>query len=169
MKDMTYQRAFEQSILNAANTDMLTNMYNRRFFYNYLTEHALEPMTLFYMDLDRFKEVNDEYGHRKGDEVLIKTANAIKALFPDAAAARLGGDEFALVMNGIVGESETREYCANLERTIHRIFSADGLPVTMSVGVAVHDGRSADIDSFMHLGDTRMYEEKKKHHRKDED
>ncbi len=168
MTDITYQRAYEQSILKAANTDMLTGMYNRRYFYNYLSEHALEPMTLFYMDLDRFKYVNDKYGHQKGDEVLIKTANAIKTLFPKAENARLGGDEFALVLPGMLGDEEIKEYTAVLERTIQRIFSADGLPVTMSVGTAVHDGKNADMDRFMHISDSRMYEVKKEHHKDEE-
>ena len=100
MNDITYQRAYEESILKAANTDMLTGMYNRRFFYNHLSENSEKPMTLFYMDLDRFKYVNDHYGHAKGDEVLIRTAQVIRTRFPKAVSARLGGDEFVILMQG---------------------------------------------------------------------
>ncbi len=157
IEDITFRRAYEESILKAANTDMLTGMYNRRYFYNYLTDHSYTKMTLFYMDLDRFKYVNDNYGHAKGDEVLIKTANAIRTLFPNSVSARLGGDEFALVMEGILDEKTVEEYRTVLERTIQRIFIADGIPVTMSVGIATHSGENMDVDKFMHMGDKEMY------------
>ena len=165
MTDITYQRAYEQSILKAANTDMLTGMYNRRYFYQFLAGNHDKPMTLFYMDLDRFKFVNDNYGHAKGDEVLIKTANVIKTLFPKAVSARLGGDEFALIIDGRLGQQEIDEYTAGLERTIQRLFMTDGLPVTMSVGVVTSEpGEEINVDSFMHAGDEQMYKVKKLRH-----
>ena len=123
MTDITYQRAYEESILKAANTDMLTGMFNRRFFYNYLSENAAKPMTLFYMDLDRFKYVNDRYGHARGDVVLIKTATVIKTRFPKATSARLGGDEFALVMEGVLCDEDIQNYTRSLEGTIQRLIS----------------------------------------------
>lgn len=167
MSDITYQRAYEESILKAANTDMLTGMYNRRYFYNHLGDNSKKPMTLFYMDLDRFKYVNDHFGHAKGDEVLIKTAKVIKTRFPNAVSARLGGDEFALVIEGVLSEEDIKGYSLNLESTIQRIFTADGLPVTMSIGVATYDGKGMDVDDLMHLGDQKMYDVKKRHHNED--
>ena len=167
MTDITYQRAYEESILKAANTDMLTGMYNRRYFYNYLGENSGKPMTLFYMDLDRFKYVNDHYGHAKGDEVLIRTSQVIKTRFPNAVSARLGGDEFALVVDGVLSEEDIKGYSLNLESTIQRIFTADGLPVTMSIGVVSYNGSGIDVDEFMHMGDQKMYEVKKRHHDED--
>lgn len=165
MSDITYQRAYEATILKAANTDMLTGMYNRRYFYDHLSEMSEKPMTLLYMDLDMFKYVNDTYGHAKGDEVLIKTANIIRTLFPKAVSARLGGDEFALVMEGVLSDDDITGYTGNLERTIQRVFTADCLPVTMSVGAVTHDGsRKMSADEFMRLGDQKMYEQKKLHH-----
>lgn len=167
MNDVTYQRAYEESILKVANTDMLTDMYNRRYFYNYLSENIEKPMTLFYMDLDRFKYVNDHYGHAKGDDVLIRTSKVIKTRFPKAVSARLGGDEFALVVEGVLGEEDIQGYCQNLENTIQRIFTADGLPVTMSIGVVTYPGSGFTVDELMHLGDQKMYEVKKRHHDED--
>ena len=167
MNDVTYQRAFEESMFKAANTDMLTGMYNRRFFYNYLSDNAGKSMTLFYMDLDRFKYVNDHYGHAKGDEVLISTSRVIKTRFPKAISARIGGDEFALVVDGILDEEAIKDYSANLEHTIQRIFTADGLPVTMSTGVVTYEAGSCTVDELMHKGDEKMYEVKKRHHDED--
>lgn len=162
MDDVTYRRAYEESAFRAANTDMLTGMYNRRFFYNYLSENSEKPMTLFYMDLDRFKYVNEHYGHAKGDEVIVSTSRVIKTHFPKAVSARLGGDEFALVIDGVLSEEEIRVYTTNLENTIQRIFTADGLPVTMSTGVVTYEG-GGNIDELMHEGDRKMYEAKKRH------
>ncbi len=167
MNDVTYQRTYEQSILKAANTDMLTGMYNRRYFYSYLGDNASKPMTLFYMDLDRFKYVNDNFGHAKGDEVLKRTSKVIKTIFPGAVSARLGGDEFALVLDGVLEQDKIDECSRNLENTIKRIFTADGLPVTMSIGVATYDGSDGNIDALMHRGDELMYEVKKQHHNED--
>ena len=167
MNNVTVERAFEESMFRAANTDMLTGMYNRRYFYNYLSENSTKPMTLFYMDLDRFKYVNDHYGHAKGDEVLVRTSQIIKTRFPKAVSARLGGDEFALVVDGILSDEDIKGYSLNLESTIQRIFTADGLPVTMSIGITTHDGANTDVDELMHLGDQKMYEVKKSHHEED--
>ncbi|MBQ9384439.1 MAG: diguanylate cyclase [Ruminiclostridium sp.] len=167
MNNVTVEREYEESMFKAANTDMLTGMYNRRYFYNYLSENTNKPMTLFYMDLDRFKYVNDHYGHAKGDEVLIRTSQIIKTRFPKAVSARLGGDEFALVVDGILSEEDIKGYCSNIENTIQRIFTADALPVTMSIGVVTHDGSNTDVDEFMNLGDQKMYEVKKQHHEED--
>ncbi len=167
MNDVTYQRAFEESMFKAANTDMLTGMYNRRYFYNYLSDNAGKSMTLFYMDLDRFKYVNDHYGHAKGDEVLISTSHVIKTRFPKAVSARIGGDEFALVVEGILDEETIKDYSTNLEHTIQRIFTADGLPVTMSTGVVTYEAGSCTVDELMLKGDEKMYEVKKRHHDED--
>ena len=164
MQDITYQRAYERSIIEAANTDMLTGMYNRRYFYNFLSQNADKALTLLYMDLDHFKAVNDNFGHAKGDEVLIKTSQIIRSLFPHSTSARLGGDEFALVMDGN-NRALVERKCRQLEEEIQNTFGAEGLEVTISVGVAETSGNIEDIDRFIHEGDTRMYEIKKIHHK----
>lgn len=168
MKNVTVERAYEESMFNAANTDMLTRMYNRRYFYNYLSENTDKPLTLFYMDLDRFKYVNDHYGHAKGDEVLIRTSQIIRTRFPNAVSARIGGDEFALVVDGVLNDEEINGYIRNLESTVQRIFTADALPVTLSTGVVTYDGSGdIDVDELMHKSDNKMYEVKKRHHDED--
>ncbi|MDE5768004.1 MAG: diguanylate cyclase [Oscillospiraceae bacterium] len=167
LQDITYQRAYERSIIEAANTDMLTGMYNRRYFYYFLSQNADRPMTLLYMDLDRFKAVNDHYGHARGDEVLIKTAQMIQSLFPGTTSARLGGDEFALVMDG-----NNREFAENrskhLEKIIRKTFADEGLDIAISIGIAETNGNVGDIDQFIHEGDTQMYAVKKQHHQENQ-
>ncbi|MBR0484294.1 MAG: diguanylate cyclase [Oscillospiraceae bacterium] len=163
LQDITYQRAYERSIIETANTDMLTGMYNRRYFYHYLSQNAEKLLTLFYMDLDKFKTVNDMFGHAKGDEVLIKTSQIIRSLFTDAVSARLGGDEFAVVMENCTPELAGQR-CIRMENAIHETFSAEGLDITISIGIAENSGMLRDIDQFIHESDTKMYEMKKAHH-----
>ena len=121
-------------------------------------------MTLLYMDLDNFKVVNDNFGHAKGDEILIKTAQIVRALFPDAVSARLGGDEFAVIIENI-DKTSIKEHCIRLEEMIQNTFASEGLAITISIGIAENTGKITDIDSFIHESDTRMYEMKKQHHK----
>lgn len=164
MQDLTYQRSYEETIIRAANTDILTGINNRRFFYNYLSENYRRPMMLFYMDLDGFKSVNDKFGHAKGDEVLIQTAEYIKAYFPGCVYARLGGDEFIVAAD--LRDAHNAKLQANkMEKALTEHFSASGLPISISIGISQTDGISDDIDAFVHEADLRMYEVKKVHHK----
>jgi diguanylate cyclase (GGDEF)-like protein len=164
MQDITYQRAYEQSIINAANTDMLTGMYNRRYFYNFLSGNIGKSFHLLYLDLDRFKAVNDNFGHSAGDEVLIKTSELIQDFFPDAVTARLGGDEFA-VIDYENSRKDIESICSQLENTVLNTFKHYNCNTTVSIGITYTDGSAEDIDTLIQESDTRMYEKKKKHHR----
>ena len=163
MQDITYQRAYERSIIKAANTDMLTNMYNRRYFYNFLSENIGKPFRLLYLDLDHFKQINDEFGHDVGDEVLIKTSQLIQEHFPGFVTARLGGDEFA-VLDDVSSEEEIRERCDRLEKAVKEAFEKYNQNTAISIGISETDGSADDMDALIRESDKRMYETKKRHH-----
>ena len=165
-RDMTDQRKYEKRIIEAATTDSLTGIFNRRYFYDYLSEHAREPMTLLYMDLDYFKKINDKYGHDTGDYVLKKTARILRDSRDDSVTARLGGDEFAMIIQKVLPEDELAELCAQLEKTIKGTFAAEGLKLSLSVGTAITDGGITDVDAFIKDSDSKMYEAKQRHHNK---
>ncbi len=165
MVDITYERAYEQSILEAANTDMLTGLFNRRYFYSFLGEMKGRPITLIYMDLDRFKAINDSFGHASGDEVLIRTADIMRSYFPDSVCTRLGGDEFA-VIDDKLPEEEIRDRCAKLEKTVREEFLHYGTGTTISIGISFTNGESDDIDELFQSSDEKMYAIKKQHHDK---
>ena len=165
-RDMTDQRNYEKRIIEAATTDSLTGIFNRRYFYDYVSEHAHNPMTLLYMDLDYFKEINDKYGHDKGDYVLKKTAHILRDSHDDSVTARLGGDEYAMIINRMLSQDELTELCTRLEKTIEETFAAEGLKLSLSVGTAVTDGSISDIDTFIKDSDSKMYESKQRHHHK---
>ena len=165
-RDMTDQRNFEKRIIEAATTDSLTGIFNRRYFYDYVSAHAKTPMTLLYMDLDYFKEINDRYGHDMGDYVLKKTAHILRDSQAGSVTARLGGDEFAMLIHKVLSPDALAELCAHLEKTIEETFAAEGLKLSLSVGAAVTDGSISDIDAFIKDSDSRMYESKQRHHSK---
>ena len=165
-RDMTSQRNYEKRIIEAATTDSLTGIFNRRYFYDYISEHAKNPMTLLYMDLDYFKEINDKYGHDMGDYVLKKTAQILRDSRDDSVTARLGGDEYAMIINKMLSQDELSELCTRLEKTIEETFAAEGLKLSLSVGTAVSDGSISDVDAFIKDSDSKMYESKQRHHGK---
>ena len=165
-RDMTSQRNYEKRIIEAATTDSLTGIFNRRYFYDYVSEHAHNPMTLLYMDLDYFKEINDKYGHDKGDYVLKKTAQILRDSRDDSVTARLGGDEYAMIIDKMLSQDELAELCTWLEKTIEETFAAEGLKLSLSIGTAVTDGSISDVDAFIKDSDSKMYESKQRHHGK---
>ena len=163
--DVTFQRTYEQSILRAANTDAMTGLYNRRYFYDYVNKHNNKPLTLLYMDLDRFKEVNDTMGHAKGDEVIIRAAEIIRSLFPEGVASRLGGDEYAVIMPWKMSKDELADRCGRLEKEIRSIPCGGDLYVTISIGIAKSSGMGyLTTDELIHLADRQMYDAKAQHH-----
>ncbi len=163
MQDVTYQRIYEESILTAANTDVLTGLYNRRYFYEYLEKNIGSPMTLLYMDLDNFKKINDTYSHARGDDILKRTARLICEIYPEAIAARLGGDEYALLLEGAVNSTEIDVKNHRLEQAVRNLCRPGGPYVTISIGVAYTDGTKS-VDDLISDGDSLMYEIKSRHH-----
>ncbi|SKB85836.1 PAS domain S-box-containing protein/diguanylate cyclase (GGDEF) domain-containing protein [Lachnospiraceae bacterium] len=162
--DVTIERNYERKILQAANTDPLTNLYNRRYFYEYVQKLSGKPVTLLYMDLDHFKEINDNFGHNRGDDVLRRTARYILEIFPNGIAFRLGGDEFAVLIEGIPEEEEIQEQCDSMVRSIKDMFRSEDSRFSVSIGMVSTDGKSMDIDELIHQGDEAMYSIKRKHH-----
>ncbi len=164
MRDITINRVYEQEVTLLASTDGLTGLYNRRYFYKYLTEQASKLWMLLYMDLDGFKGVNDLLGHRRGDEVLIQTAGLLKEIFPVSKCVRLGGDEFAVLIEEDLQEGVLQEKIKELENRVEMLIPEEPDMLSISVGVVARRGELTDIDAFIHEGDSRMYEIKRRHH-----
>lgn len=162
LRDVTMAHNYERMILNEANTDALTGLYNRRYFEDFLRNNANKPMTLIYLDLDRFKEINDNYGHKRGDEILKGTAKFILDCFPDGLVARLGGDEFTVITEKLVPEHEVQKRCEELDKKIRTLFRATSdLWISISYGISVTNGNRS-IDGLLREADNRMYEHKRR-------
>lgn len=165
--DVTVERSYEKKIIRMANTDPLTQVYNRRYFYNYMKDRYGKPMTLFYMDLDHFKLINDTYGHQYGDYVLSVTAKQIQKVFPDGLVARMGGDEFIAVLCGKYDISEMNRRARKLAKIERNVFHKNIVSdkkfhqdITISIGIAQTDGTNKSIDALILESDTQMYHQK---------
>jgi len=157
--------------LNAV-TDPLTGLYNRRLFaesfekeLNRARRYGL-PLGIVILDLHRFKEVNDKYGHPRGDEVLRAAATTLqKALRTSDSAFRIGGDEFALLLP----QTDAAQALA-LGRRIETVFAETlrplqlTFPVTMDHGVATFPQDGDQSDQLIRVADERLYRFKHANH-----
>lgn len=124
-------------------------------------------MTLFYMDLDHFKLINDTYGHQYGDYVLSVTAKQIQKVFPDGLVARMGGDEFIAVLCGKYDISEMNRRARKLAKIERNVFYKNIVSdkkfhqnITISIGIAQTDGTNKSIDTLILESDAQMYQRK---------
>lgn len=152
-----------------ANTDSLTDISNRRNFYN-LSKLEFElaykynhTFSLLMLDIDHFKEINDTYGHDIGDEVLKQLTNAVKNNVRDQDIfARHGGEEFTLLLRntdqktGLIIAEKIRALIENLEIAIQEHI----IHITVSIGVVQFSKYFSDFDMLVNLADQALYEAK---------
>lgn len=164
-RNVTFERTLEKKVLHNMNTDFLTGLYNRRYFYEHIAEsRSNEVINLLYLDLDRFKQINDTYGHGAGDEALIRTADILRSCFPNDLIARLGGDEFIIALFGVHKPEELERLAAELLSRMRQIFSASKRLhiLSASVGIAQSDAAHVDIDLLVQQSDAALYEAKQR-------
>src|ERR1700730_16764023 len=159
--------------LNAV-TDPLTGLYNRRLFGEAFekelnrTRRYGTQLGLVILDLHRFKEVNDKYGHPRGDEVLRAAATTLKkALRTSDSAFRIGGDEFALLLPQTDADQSlalSRRIETVFVETLH--FLQLSISVNMDHGVAVFPQDGEQADQLIRVADERLYRLKHANHRK---
>lgn len=150
-----------------ADTDSLTQSFNRRRFYLHAeneiqrSRRYLHPFTIAYIDLDDFKAINDNFGHVTGDDLL---RTVVKVMTENARAtdiiARLGGDEFAILFV----ETGSREAANALEKIHARLNNAmqqAGWPVTFSIGMVTYETPPVDVRQVLKQVDEMMYAAKK--------
>jgi diguanylate cyclase (GGDEF)-like protein len=144
--------------------DELTQLSNRTHFHQQLelALQAARPFAVLFLDLDRFKVINDSLGHPAGDALLIECALRIRdAIRPCDFAARLGGDEFAVLIDGAT-ESDASHVAQRIERLIEKPFVVANQDVytTASVGIACSRGQYRDAGDVLRDADTAMYRAK---------
>lgn len=172
LKDLNARlHAALEEITFYANHDILTGLFNRRYFDNFVARDAAdsadaserEKLHVMHVDLDRFKPVNDTYGHAAGDEVLKNAASVIRSnIGGDDIAARVGGDEFAVILHGSRSEAEWLEFGEQLVRRLGKsiLFDGDEIAVGASIGIApVGAGRDA-IRRAVQNADIALYSAK---------
>jgi len=147
--------------------DPLTDLYNREFLYEYgkkiLEENKRkgESVALIFLDLDNFKEVNDNHGHNEGDRILKNIATSLKNSFRDHdIVARYGGDEFiVLVKLSHILINELNQVLEALRERIEGSFKKYG--ISISYGISIHPIDADNLKNLVELADKRMYKQKK--------
>lgn len=168
-EDVTHERQTAAQLAFLAEHDALTGLYNRHSF-----QEALERMladcernastgAVLFFDLDEFKVINDNFGHRVGDSLLIRVASELKTMVRrHETLARLGGDEFAMVIPH-ASEQQAIALAERIVRTISGIpFRSEGsaLRLTCSVGIALYPQHGADAETLIAHADAAMYQAK---------
>lgn len=165
--DITEKKANEQSIIHLANYDVLTDLPNRHLM-QLKTNELIEKNTkkhgvaLIFIDLDKFKHVNDSLGHSTGDQVLLETATRFKQVIPnDALVARWGGDEFVMVLPTNDYQSIT-DVIKCLITSLQRPFIIKNTPyyLGMSAGIALYPNDGDNVEQLLRCADTAMYQAK---------
>ena len=168
-EDVTRERQTAEQLVYLAERDALTGLYNRHRFQQELSRTMLETerhqtqCAVMFFDLDEFKTINDSYGHRTGDALLIRVAGEIGALVRrNEVLARLGGDEFAILIPGVEG-NEAEALAERVVRAIAQIpfrFEGQNLRLTTSLGIAYFPTHAADADDLVARADIAMYQAK---------
>ena len=155
----------------AGATDALTGLCNRAVFVEALgrrldnggTRRGASGFAVLYLDLDRFKVVNDSLGHMVGDELLISVSQRLEScLRPGDALARLGGDEFAILLDGLSDGQQANAIAFRIQEKLSAPFQIGGREVFTSVSIGIAFGRAdyANPDDIMRDADTAMYHAK---------
>ncbi|WP_127520385.1 diguanylate cyclase [Mesorhizobium sp. Z1-4] len=163
--DVTEQRRNQQLVSHMAHHDPLTDLPNRMLFNDRLTTAVAQVkrrglMAVHYLDLDKFKPVNDSFGHKAGDEMLIGVAERIrKAVRENDTVARLGGDEFAIVQTGINQRGDAAVLANRVLALFEKPFelSVTSVKLGISIGIALGPDDGATSDDLLMKADNALY------------
>lgn len=162
---LKYQQSYQNSI-----RDPLTRLYNRSYFYDTLnlalsTAKESKPVSVIVSDLDRFKRINDCYGHLQGDKVLQFVSNLlVDSVRPQDIAARIGGEEFVLLLNNTPSEA-ARQVAERIRVNLSSYDNASSNgqlpePITISMGVFTATSANVTAEHCVECADKAMYEAK---------
>ncbi|WP_409344014.1 putative bifunctional diguanylate cyclase/phosphodiesterase [Paenibacillus sp. MBLB4367] len=170
--DITDQKRAEDTIRHMAYHDAVTGLPNRRMFEERLREETAEAreegrkLALLFLDIDRFKSINDSLGHTVGDSLLVEAARRLERIHTVGTRLfRWGGDEFAMLLAADNGKEEAvREAVDELIAAFDRSFIIQGHEffVTVSIGVSLFPEHGEDVDALMKHADIAMYRAKER-------
>jgi diguanylate cyclase (GGDEF)-like protein/PAS domain S-box-containing protein len=175
--DLTERKRLEDELRDAATHDFLTGLPNRRLLLDRL-ERALRVsrrqnryLAVLFLDLDKFKLLNDTHGHDAGDQLLKAVAGRLQGELRDSdTVARIGGDEFVVLLEGLGPTRESAaSHCALVADKLQAVcaaeFDLDGLRYHggISIGIRIYDGKNATPADILKDADAAMYQNKRTH------
>ncbi|MFL6706992.1 MAG: putative bifunctional diguanylate cyclase/phosphodiesterase [Massilia sp.] len=169
VRDITERKEAQDEIRRLASIDAVTGLYNRASFDTRRVEltasatRSGQKLLLFMIDLDRFKEVNDTYGHQAGDQLLAEAGARIRGISRDSDfVARIGGDEFALFQMNPASPLLGATLASKILFALDLPFKLDNAEVRISgsIGIAVFPDDAGDADSLLKCADLALYEAK---------
>ena len=165
-RDLTERRRIEEALAEQAVRDPLTGLANRTLLVSRI-QQAIElggagsgRLAVLFLDLDRFKLVNDSLGHAAGDELLVAVAARLReAVRRGDLVARFGGDEFVILCEDVEGRPEAAAIAERICRCLVRPFECEGKPIHVrtSIGIALADGLETTADALLRDADAAMY------------
>ena len=164
--DVTENKKKEELLWQQANFDMLTLLPNRRMFQDRLEVELKKlrrtgnKLAVFFLDLDRFKEVNDSLGHHLGDVLLRQAAKRILACVRDSdTVARLGGDEFTVILTDFENAASVERVAQAIVTSLRQPFDLDGhmAEVSASLGIAIGPDHASEPATLVQKADQAMY------------
>lgn len=171
--DISDKKIKDEKTLRYAYYDALTDLPNRRFFIEQLKQaitfckREKQKLAVLYMDLDKFKMVNDQFGHLVGDQYLCEVANLIKQKLRETEIlSRFGGDEFVILLPRIKSLLEVEKFSNRLLTHLHNtslLIQNETLNIRASLGYAIYPDDAQDMDLLIECADKKMYLSKKSH------
>lgn len=164
--DITRRKEAEELLRHKAHHDALTDLPNRVLFYDRLqaafnqARRYQRIFALLEVDLDRFKEVNDTFGHAAGDELLVEAARRLTSCVREAdTVARLGGDEFAIILSEMAHESEAEQVAQRAVKLLGEPYHLDAGTAHISgcVGIAIYPRHGVDSEQLQRNADIALY------------
>jgi len=175
IEDVSERKRIEDKLQVAAVTDELTGLFNRRGFFTLaeqqfkVADRLKKKMSLLYLDLDNLKVINDELGHKTGDEALWDTAGIIKnSVRKSDIIARIGGDEFAVLLTDLPVPDTESTVIGHIHHNLdeHNKHSGRNYKLSFSIGSSQYDPHNpCSVDGLLTRADILMYREKQSKHR----
>lgn len=170
MSDISARKGLEEDLARDALYDHLTRLPNRAFFNDLLHRafaqagrHQGMTFALLYLDLDRFKVVNDSLGHAAGDQLLVEVARRLEhSIRPGDVAARLGGDEFCVLLSEIRDSSDATRVARRIQEAMEPPVTLEGREVftSASIGIAVYEEGVTEEEHLLRHADSALYRAK---------
>ncbi|MCP5018174.1 MAG: diguanylate cyclase [Ketobacter sp.] len=164
--DISERKALERNLKNMAHYDHLTGLANRSLFSDRLdtaiarAQRSRKDCALLFVDLDKFKPVNDQYGHAIGDEILQEVASRLKSVTRDAdTLSRLGGDEFVIIVEGLTEDSIVTHIAEKVAHQLSQPFNVGRNSITIgcSIGIAIYPQHGCTGIELTRAADIAMY------------